>query len=139
MSGIKELYTKIFLEQSGLPADDDSIRQYILKWFRNPREKVNSSLTLTEEGFEFLTTKLELKTYRIQFPKDFQITTQVVLFLDKFLDCPNYYNKKEIYVFKEKKAAELMLFSGDVRKYGIAKALARQRELEEQFGSFTNT
>lgn len=131
MSGIKELYTKIFLEQAGLPTTQDAIRQYILKWFRNPREKINSSLTLTDEGFEFLTTKIGLKSYRIQFPKDFQMTTQVVLFLDKFLDCPNYYNKKEIYVFKEKKAAELMLFSGDVRKYGIAKALARQRELEE--------
>jgi len=131
MSGLKELYTKIFLEQGGLPNDDDSVRQYIKKWFRNPREKLDSSLTLTEEGFEFLTTKIGLQSYRIQFPKDFQMTTQVVLFLDKFLDCPNYYNKKEIYVFKEKKAAELMLFSGDVRKYGIAKALARQRELEE--------
>jgi hypothetical protein len=131
MSGLKELYTKIFLEQAGFPTDDDSVRQYIKKWFRNPREKLDSSLTLTDEGFEFLTTKINLKSYRIQFPKDFQMTTQVVLFLDKFLDCPNYYNKKEIYVFKEKKAAELMLFSGDVRKYGIAKALARQRELEE--------
>jgi len=130
MSGLKDLYTKIFLEQGGLPTDDESVRQYIKKWFRNPREKLDSSLTLTEEGFEFLTTKVKLQSYRIPFPKDFQITTQVVLFLDKFLDCPNYYNKKEIFVFKEKKAAELMLFSGDVRKYGIAKALARQRELE---------
>ena len=130
MSGLKELYTKIFLEQAGLPIDEESVHQYIRRWFRNPREKLDSSLTLTDEGFEFLTTKINLKSYRIQFPKDFQMTTQVVLFLDKFLDCPNYYNKKEIYVFKEKKAAELMLFSGDVRKYGIAKALARQRELE---------
>ena len=130
MSGLKELYTKIFLQQAELPTDDDSVRQYIKKWFKNPREKLDSSLTLTDEGFEFLVTKVGLQSYRIQFPKDFQITTQVVLFLDKFLDCPNYYNKKEIFVFKEKKAAELMLFSGDVRKYGIAKALARQRELE---------
>lgn len=130
MSGLKELYTKVFLQQVGLPSDDDSVRQYIKKWFRNPREKLDSSLTLTDEGFEFLVSKVGLKSYRIPFPKDFQMTTQVVLFLDKFLDCPNYYNKKEIYVFKEKKAAELMLFSGDVRKYGIAKALARQRELE---------
>ena len=130
MSGLKEVYTKIFLDQAELPTDDESVRQYIRRWFRNPREKLDSSLTLTDEGFEFLITKIGLQSYRIQFPKDFQITTQVVLFLDKFLDCPNYYNKKEIFVFKEKKAAELMLFSGDVRKYGIAKALARQRELE---------
>jgi hypothetical protein len=130
MSGLKEVYTKIFLDQAELPTDDESVRQYIRRWFRNPREKLDSSLTLTDEGFEFLVTKVGLQSYRIPFPKDFQITTQVVLFLDKFLDCPNYYNKKEIFVFKEKKAAELMLFSGDVRKYGIAKALARQRELD---------
>ena len=130
MSGLKEVYTKIFLEQTGLPTDEESIHQYIRKWFRNPREKLDSSLTLTEEGFEFLVSKVGLQSYRIPFPKDFQITTQVVLFLDKFLDCPNYYNKKEIFVFKEKKAAELILFSGDVRKYGMAKAMARQRELE---------
>ena len=42
MSGLKELYTKVFLEQTGLPTDDDSIRQYIKKWFRNPREKLRS-------------------------------------------------------------------------------------------------
>jgi len=131
MSGLKELYTKVFLQQAGLPSNDEAIHQYIRKWFRNPREKLDSSLTLTDEGFEFLITKVGLKSYRIPFPKDFQITTQVVLFLDKFLDCPNYYNKKEIFVFGERKAAELMLFSGDVRKYGIAKALARQRELEK--------
>ena len=131
MSGIKEAYTKIFLEQAGLPTTDESIRAYIFKWFRNPREKVNSSLTLTDEGFEFLTTKVKIKSYRIPFPKGFQITNQVVLFLDKFLDCPNYYNSVEIYVFKETRATELMLFSGDVRKYGIAKALSRQRELEK--------
>lgn len=130
MPGLKEVYTKIFLEQANLPTDDDSIRQHIFKWFKNPRTKLDSSLTLTEEGFEFLVTKIGLKSYRIPFPKDFQFTTQVILWLDQFLDCPNYYNKKEIYVFKEKKAAELMLFSGDVRKYGLAKAMARQRELD---------
>ena len=99
MSGLKEVYTKIFLEQTGLPNDDESVRQYIKKWFRNPREKLDSSLTLTDEGFEFLVAKVGLKSYRIPFPKDFQITTQVVLFLDKFLDCPNYYNKKEIFTY----------------------------------------
>jgi len=130
MRGLKEVYTKIFLSQTGLPSDPDSVHKYIFKWWKNPREKLNSGLTLTEEGFEFLVTKLGLKCYRVPFPKDFEFTVQVVLWLDKFLDCPNYYNKKEIYVFKEKKAAELLLFSGDVRKYGLAKAMARQRELE---------
>jgi hypothetical protein len=53
----------------------------------------------------------------------------VILFLDQYLDCPNYYTKKKIVVFNEKKACELMLFSGDVRKYGLAKAMSRQELL----------
>ena len=130
MTGLKEAYTKIFLQQANLPTDDQTVRAYILKWWKNPRAKLDSGLTLTDEGLRFLTEVLDLKGYTIKFPKDFQFTTQVILWLDQFLDCPNYYNKKEITVFKEKKAAELMLFSGDVRKYGLAKALARQRSLE---------
>lgn len=132
MTTLKEAYTKIFLQQAGLPTDDQTVRSHIIKWWKNPREKLDSGLTLTDEGLRFLSETLDIKSYTIKFPKDFQFTTQVILWLDQFLDCPNYYTKKEITVFKEKKAAELMLFSGDVRKYGLAKALARQRSLETQ-------
>lgn len=130
MGSVQRSLTKIFLAQADLPTDDDSIRAYKFRWWKNPREKLDSGLTLTQEGFQFLSNTLGLKYYEITFPKDFQFTTQVVLWLDQFLDCPHYYTKKEIIVFKEKKAAELMLFSGDVRKYGLARALARQRSLE---------
>lgn len=130
MSGLKEVYTKIFLSQANLPTDNNTVHKHLFKWWKNPREKLDESLTLTEEGFDFVTGTLNLKCYKIEFPKDFSFTTQVILWLDHFVDCPNYYTKKEIYVFKEKKAAELILFSGDVRKYGMAKAMARQRELE---------
>lgn len=130
MGSVQKTLTKIFLEQANLPSDEDSIHAYKFRWWKNPREKLDSGLTLTQEGFQFLTNTLNLKCYEIPFPKDFQFTSQVILWLDQFLDCPHYYTKKEIIVFKEKKAAELMLFSGDVRKYGLAKALARQRSLE---------
>lgn len=129
MSSIKENLTKIFLSQSGLPSDPETIRKKIFLWWKNPREKREGGLSLTNEGFLFLTEVLNLKCYEIAFPKDFEFTTQIVLFLDQYLDCPHYYTKKQIFVFKEKKAAELMLFAGDIRKYGIAKAMARQRQL----------
>ena len=132
MAGLKDAYTKIFLKQANLPLDEESVKHHKLRWWKNPRENLDSGLTLTDEGFEFLTQTLGIKSYNIKFPKDFQFTTQVILWLDQFLDCLNYYTKKEISVFKEKKACELMLFSGDVRKYGLARALARQRELDEQ-------
>jgi hypothetical protein len=131
MSGLKDVYTKIFLSQANMPTDDKTVRKYLFKWWRNPRQKLNESLTLTDEGFDFVQNQLNLKCYKIEFPKDFTFTTQIILWLDHFIDCPNYYTNREIYVFKEKKAAELILFSGDVRKYGTAKAMARQREIEK--------
>ena len=45
--------------------------------------------------------------------------------MDKFIDCPYWLGRGGMIVTKEKKALELSLFSGDVRKYGLAKALKR--------------
>jgi hypothetical protein len=131
MAGLKDLYTKIFLEQLGLPCDEDSVKKQIPLWWKNTRKKLDSGLALTPLGFKVLTEDLDLLHYEIKFPKDFEFSTKIVLFLDQFIDCPHYYTKKEIVVFKEKKACELMIFSGDIRKYGTAKALAKQRELDK--------
>ena len=131
MSTLKIFLTKIFLQQANLPAEEEDVRKMLFVWWKNPREKLEGGLTLTEEGYKFLDETVKLKNYSIPFPKDFVFTTQVILWLDQFLDCPHYYNKKEIVVFKETKAVELMLFSGDVRKYGLAKAMSRQREINQ--------
>jgi len=77
----------------------------------------------------FLMEKIQLATYDVPFPPDFKITTQVILFLDKFIDCPYHITNKGITVTEEKKALELHLFSGDVRKYGLNKALKRTDEM----------
>jgi hypothetical protein len=129
MASTKHTLTQIFLKQADLPVTEESIHKALFKWWKNPRDKKEGGLALTAEGLDHLAVKLGLKYYEIPFPKDFEFTTQIVLFLDQFIDCPNYYTKKAILVFNEKKAAELMLFSGDVRKYGVAKAMARQRDL----------
>jgi hypothetical protein len=57
------------------------------------------------------------------------ITTQVIIFLDQFIDCPYYLDNTAIHVTNEKKAVELTLFSGDLRKYGITKAMKRSENL----------
>jgi hypothetical protein len=64
----------------------------------------------------------------VPFPQEFTITTQVLIFLDKFIDCPYYLAADGIIVTNEKKAMELHLFSGDIRKYGLIKAMARPLE-----------
>lgn len=123
----KEIYTKIFLQNSGKSVNDLTMREYMPQWWQNTRIKDAGGLRLTEEGYRFITEELELATYDVPYPPDFTLTTQVIIWLDKFIDCPYYMGKKSITVTNEKKAVELHLFSGDVRKYGLAKAMARQR------------
>ena len=97
-------------------------------WWQNTRAKKVGGLRLTEDGFLFTTEKLELANYEVPFPDDFKVTTQIVIFLDKFIDCPYYLTNKSVTVLNEKKALELHLFSGDVRKYGLNKALKRTND-----------
>ena len=124
----KETYTKIFLKQSDRAVSDANVKQYMSDWWQNTRGKTDGGLRLTEEGFDFLHDNLEIQMYEIPFPRDFKFTTQTYIFLDQFITCPYYLTKNMIIVFDEKKALELHLFSGDVKKYGLTKALKRADE-----------
>ena len=123
----KEAYTKIFLNQLGLAASETNVKQYMPIWWQNNRHKGSGGLRLTEEGYEML-LKIELATYDIPYPRDMPMTSQVIIFLDQFIDCPYYLTNRSITVTNEKKAVELTLFSGDLRKYGLTKALTRQNK-----------
>lgn len=123
----KETYTKIFLKQLGKSISAAAMKEYMPIWWQNTREKDEGGLRLTEAGFDML-SEIELATYEIPYPKDMRVTTQVVIFLDKFIDCPYYLSHGAISVTSEKKALELTLFSGDLRKYGINKALNRYKK-----------
>ena len=125
----KETYTKVFLKQADIAISESSMAEYMPKWWQNTRGKETGGLRLTEEGMLFLMEKIELATYEVPFPQDFKITTQVIIFLDKFIDCPYFLTNRSITVTDEKKALELHLFCGDVRKYGLNKALKRTDEL----------
>ena len=110
----KETYTKVFLKQAGISIGESTLKEYMPLWWQNTRERSSGGLRLTDDGLMFLSDKLELAVYEIPFPPDFKITTQVILFLDKFIDCPYYITNKHITVTSEKKSMELHLFSGDV-------------------------
>jgi hypothetical protein len=124
----KETYTKIFLKQADISLSEAAIKEYTPVWWQNTRAKDSGGLRLTDEGFDFIRETLELTVFEVPFPRDFKMTTQVVIFLDKFIDCPYYLDTHSLWVTDEKKALELHLFSGDVKKYGIIKALKRQEK-----------
>jgi hypothetical protein len=54
------------------------------------------------------------------------ISNNTIIYLDRYIDSPYYLQKKSIWVFREKIAVELVLFSGDVSKYSKAKQMANR-------------
>jgi hypothetical protein len=126
----KLVYTKLFLKELGEPVNDTTVKEYLPLWWQNTREKSEGGLRLTETGIEVL-KRAGIASYHIPYPQDMPLTAQVVIYLDNFIDCPYHIDKKGITVTNERKAVELALFSGDVRKYGIAKAMSRKRHSEE--------
>ena len=126
----KETYTKIFLKNANIAIGENTLKEYMPMWWKNSRSKNFGGLRLTDEGITFIKEKLQLQTYDVPFPNDFTLTTQVIIFLDKYLDTPYYLADDGVIVTNEKKAMELMLFSGDIRKYGLNKALSRLESQE---------
>ena len=126
----KETYTKIFLKNANIAIGQNTLKEYMPMWWKNSRSKNFGGLRLTDEGITFIKDKLQLQTYDVPFHNDFTLTTQVIIFLDKYLDTPYYLADDGVIVTNEKKAMELMLFSGDIRKYGLNKALSRLESQE---------
>lgn len=126
MTNIKAEYTKLFLSELGKTTNASAVQEYMPLWWQNTRVKDTGGLRLTDLGHEVL-EQIGITTYDIPYPKDMPMTAQIIVFLDKFIDCPYYLGKRSITVTHKKKAVELSLFSGDLRKYGLAKAMSRQR------------
>ena len=129
---VKDAYTRVFLEAAGLSVDPITLKKYKSIWWWNIRNKDSGGLRMTEEALNFIEEYAKIKTYKIEFPKEFSFTPQVLVWLDNFIDSPFFVNKKHIVVMKEKAAFELYLFSGDVRKMGHSKALAKRVSQESQ-------
>lgn len=116
----RDLTQKLFTE---LGTTELKFEHFYKTIWANPREKKTGGFRLTEQGFETLKDTLGYKAYEIEFPKDdeFILATNTIIYLDRYLDCPYYLERKSIWVFAERTAIELVLFSGDVAKYGKAK------------------
>tara|TARA_Y100000389_G_C17399728_1_gene484620 strand:- start:160 stop:540 length:381 start_codon:yes stop_codon:yes gene_type:complete len=121
---MKQQYTKVFLKHLDKSIDDIAVEQHLKLWWKNTRDKQVGGLRLTDEGFEML-HQLDITMYDVPFPKEMKLTSQVIIFLDKFIDCPYFLTQSGIYVTNEKKAVELSLFSGDINRYGMTKTLKK--------------
>jgi hypothetical protein len=126
----KDTYTSVFLKAAGQPHDANCVKKFRAVWWFSTRDKDIGGLRMTDQCLEFVETHSEIKTYKIELPKDLTIGPQVLIWLDQYLDSPFHLQKKYIRVLSEKAAFELYLFSGDVRKMGSAKALNKRLSQE---------
>ncbi len=126
----KDAYTRVFLQAANIEFTDDTVKKYSAVFWFSFRNKDQGGLRLTEQGLQFIQEHAKIKTYKIEFPKEFAFTPQVLVWLDNFIDSPYFITKKNITVMKEKAAFELYLFSGDIRKFGHNKALSKRLNQE---------
>ena len=119
----KETYTKIFLAQNNKSIDEANVKLHLFKWWQSRRTKESGGLRLSEEGLRFLVEELELKNYNIPFTEPIELSPQTIIFFDRYMDSPYYLTNQSITVFSEKRHFEIYMFSDDIRKYGLIKAI----------------
>ena len=126
----RDALTKIFLQQWGKSIDDANLKLFSRKWWQSTRVGKETAFRLSDEGYEFLVKELDLKEYEIPFTEPIELSPQTIIFLERYVDCPYYLTNMSITVFSERKSFELMLFSDDIRKFGLIKAInEREKEL----------
>jgi hypothetical protein len=126
----RDALTKIFLQQWGKTTDEANVKLFGRKWWQSTRAGKQNNFRLSDEGYEFLVKELDLKEYEIPFTEPIELSPQTIIFLERYVDCPYFLTNMSITVFSERKGFELMLFSDDIRKFGIVKAInERERDL----------
>lgn len=113
--------TKYVLDQLNMDSDLKSIKKIMPVWWQNPRTKPTGGLGLTEKGYEAF-VKADIRNYVISNEGLPVLTNKHIIWIDRFIDCPFFLNTKEIIVFGEKMALQMVLFSGDVVRFSSAKA-----------------
>jgi hypothetical protein len=106
-----------------LAIDEKSLKTYKTKWWTNPRDKSKGGLQLNDQGFLYF-EQAEIKNHKIKLEPKLELTNQIAIKLDQFIDCPWYIHRNHIYVYSEKMAVQLVLFSGNLQRFIEAKMKA---------------
>ena len=99
----RNLLTKIFLQQWGKTIDETNVDMYSRTWWQSNRVGKDNAFRLSDKGYEFLVSELELKEYEIPFTEPIELSPQTIIFLERYIDCPYYLTNQSITVFSEKK------------------------------------
>lgn len=129
--GDRKSFTIIFIRLAGEEPTSENIEKYKKILWYSIREKHKGGLRLSDDGFDFLKEQ-NLESYKITLPENTNFTSQSLLMLDNYLDCPYYITKKHIYLYSQKRALEFMLIAGDIEKYGTTKAITKRKNIQKK-------
>lgn len=115
--------TKYIAEQSGLIIDQKSLRKLNALWWQNTRQKAKGGLRLTDEGFARATSFI--KSHKVDVDDGIDYNNQLIIRLDNLIECPWYLSNKHIFLFDEKIAVQMILFSGNIARFTTAKVKNR--------------
>ena len=124
----KQVYTLAVLSEMDKDISTESVQKHLKLWWMNRRDRGKKGLRLTNEGLEAMHLA-GISVYEVEYPPEMMMTPQTMLFLDKFLDCPYYLKDHSIVVLDAKRAVELIMYSGNVKKFGEAYARDTAKKL----------
>ena len=129
----RDVLTKIFLQQWNKSIDEANVTLYSRQWWQSNRANKKNAFRLSDDGYDFLYNTLEIKEYDVPFTEPIELSPQTIIFLERYMDSPYYLTNESITVFTERKSFELYMFSDDIRKFGLIKAMnEREKELASQ-------
>lgn len=117
----KNEITEYVMTQQGVAITPKTLKNYTSIIWQNIRQKDEGGLRLTDQGFKLM-IEADLKAHKVSFQNEIVYNNQLIIWLDNFITCPWYVTRDEIYVFSEKMAVQLVLFSGDIARFSAAKA-----------------
>ena len=112
--------TKYVMTHLNVEITDKTLKKYNSILWQNIRQKPIGGLRLTEQGFKSL-VGADIKAHKVSFQDTIEYSNQLIIWLDQLIDCPWYVTSTEIYVFNEKLAIQLVLFSGNIARFSAAK------------------
>lgn len=121
---LKSKITLKLAESLGYQTDEKSLKKYQKIWWVNPRNKEIGGLQLSFTGLQEM-KNADIKYHKIKLSEKLESTNRTLIRLDQYIDCPWHIIGKEIYVFSDKMAVQLVLFSGNLKRFIEAKARSK--------------
>jgi hypothetical protein len=113
-----------------LNADPKALEFMYRTWWANWRSGEDRRFRLTDQGYAYFRDRADIKFYDIRFPRNLVLTNKMIIDLDRFIDCPYYVENNCIKVTGEKVAVQLVLFDGDLARFGQAKRETKKRKAQ---------